>query len=106
MTDDLFGNHPDRPDKIEFWHLSEIILGLDATTDDDTEATIESVVGHIIPPDVAAYVAVQRASRALLSLESSRVTAQDLLALLSAAWIDGFTAGGTFAKKYPEDGVT
>lgn len=91
---EFFGEHPNRPDHPDFWHLSEIVLEHDATSAET--GGIEAVLAECIDTDSVGYMAVQRAVRAATSGEPT-------LLKLGACFIDGFALGVKFQQRYGKE---
>lgn len=94
---------PERPDRPEFWRLAGIVSRhdsrLDALTGGAKEAEWQAIMGQYVPTDVAAYVAFQRALRAVGAVTRGDVVGNfHELARLSAVWLDGFAAGAAYAR--------
>lgn len=90
--DDGIPGPPNRPDRAEFWQLSEIVLNHDAQAQDD--GGLVRVIERFIPEEVATYVAWQRCLRADVPPLMFFITT------LAASWLDGFAAGAAYQKKY------
>lgn len=95
---------PNRPDVPEFWHLSEIVLGMDADAED--EAGLLKIITEIIPEEVLTYMAEQRTLFAfdrdpLLSMVRGPLRFHFFI-LMVAAYHDAFCAGAIYQKKYGE----
>lgn len=94
-----------RPTGPELELLAEIVSEHDrrmdeAGTADEKDEVWLTIVGGIIPADVLAYVAFQRAIRKMGVTTTSELAEQVPRATeLSAAWIDGFTAGAAYQER-------
>jgi hypothetical protein len=86
-----------RPEHPDFWMLSEVVIKIDAMT--DQHQGFSDIVGRMIDLDSVSYMAEQRALRAM----GPNATAATR-ALIGATWIDGFMAGVNFQnrKLHPE----
>jgi hypothetical protein len=85
MSDPDFPVRPDHPD---FWLLSQAVIGQDAQAEGGQP--VPDILGRIIDPASAVYMARQRALRLL------GWTSPDPEMQLTAAWIDGLLAGMAF----------
>lgn len=106
LNDPAFPNRPSHPD---FWKLSNIILGLDATTTDDPDS-FESIISDVVDPDSISYQSMQRAMRAVAishGIDPSKGTVprdllvknQHTLLAMSAIYMEAFIVGARFAKE-------
>lgn len=98
--DDAFGARPDRPSHPDFWRLSSVVLDIDgqlqeATTQTARNAALARIVAQYVDQDSLAYVALQRALRALMS--TTATDASDI-AKLAAVYLDGFITGCAYQK--------
>lgn len=102
--DDVFGAMPNRPNHPDFWKLSEIILRLDgaleAAPPNKKQEVFAALVAKRVDPDSLSYVALNRALRALgITSKEDVAGSQKLMAICSAMYLDGFTAGCEFSAK-------
>jgi hypothetical protein len=84
---DVFGDVPGRPDHPDFWLLSQQVLGLDATI--ENEPDIENIIKKYVDTDSLAYTAKQRASRVI----DAGLAPEGALPLLAALYTEGFILG-------------
>lgn len=101
---DFFGENPQRPDVPEFWHLSEVVLQMDGRCEEP--GGFDATVREVIPPEVLAYMSIQRAFRALGARTQEEVARipPELLAVVGSLYVDGFIAGANYRERYPKDG--
>lgn len=102
---DIFPGPPSRPDRPEFWQLSEIVLGQD--TKADQEGGVAAVIEDVIPEAVLTYMAEQRTlhlfdSDPILSVMRGDWRVHFFL-LMVASWHDAFCAGAQYERKYGKD---
>lgn len=83
-----------RPDHPDLWLLSEILLDLDAQSDNAT-GEFADITDRMIPHEVAVYVALQRSLRVI----KAGIAPPGAEMVLSATWLDGFIAGMMFQAK-------
>lgn len=108
--EDLFGENPNRPDVPEFWRLSEIVLGMDASLENvgfpNDEALVASAEQRTgIPIAVIDYMAMNRSLPGFIHfcgpfVQVALIPATLAHSLSAAAWSDGFCAGIEYQKKY------
>lgn len=99
---------PERPDCKEFWQLSEIVLGLDASVesvvnDDQFTSVVERILGDRIPMEVVEYTASARTVLSLYEINPLVLVlagVETIHALLMATWSDAFVAGMEYERKY------
>lgn len=100
--DDIMGDFPARPDHPDFWRLSSIILGFDASmdeasTEEERSKVFETWLAKVIDGDSLAYMAFQRAMRGLEINTGGEVIANVRgLVLLSSAYMEAFLVGAAF----------
>lgn len=86
MTDPRF---PLRPEHNDLWLMSQALIDTDAQA--DTGQPIDDIVGRYVDLESLAYMAEQRALRAL-----GPGAPEKLSTLLAATWMDAFLAGVQF----------
>lgn len=101
---DMMPGPPNRPDRPEFWHLSEIVLGQDAKAED--EAGLLAVIEAVIPEEVLTYMAEQRVLHSfdrdpVFGLMRGPLRVHFFIAAV-AMWHDAFCAGAMYERKYGE----
>ncbi len=99
---DVFGERS-RPEHPDFWKLSSIVLQLDGRTEDESEDAFDRGIKDArVDPQSVSYLSVQRALRALdvQTFEDLQANPQkmQLLMVLSAIYLDGFTAGSIWGQ--------
>jgi hypothetical protein len=86
-----------RPDTPQFWMLSDILIEQDSIAETDG---LVAAVGEIIDLETLAYVAQQRAFRALNVYTAEQALAhQEEVAKLAAIWMDAFVTGAKYGKR-------
>lgn len=102
---------PDRPDCPEFWQLSEIVLGLDASceqvqNDEEFTSVLTKMLAGRIPVEVIEYTSMQRTAMTLGAINPVALMLlggpEELHLLLMTTWCDAFTAGMEYQRKYGE----
>lgn len=95
----MTASFPGRPDHPDFWLLAQIIQDADAVADNATQP-FEDQTGAVVDPESLRYMAMQRAMRGEMFIESLRwvrnLTKQqrDMLTLwVASTWMDGFYMG-------------
>lgn len=84
-----------RPEHEDFAKMCEILVKMDGEAEDSpiTGKDLPEIIG--LDGNTLSYVAMQRALRARMFLNSDELTK------LAATWLDGFAAG----KRWNEDGL-
>lgn len=92
---------PDRPDHPDFWRLSEILLQIDGRSNEDGREVFDEVSDNIDPASLI-YMAEGRAKHGLqefVAAKRDRVTTTDVVALVTAAWVEAFLVGARFQQR-------
>jgi hypothetical protein len=101
---DIFGGNSARPDKPDFWRLSEIVLKFDgrmqaATTDDEKEVVWQEAYAEHAEMDCVAYMAMQRTFHILgIRSKMELLAMQTEVAKLTTVYMEGFLLGCEFRK--------
>lgn len=112
MTDtpnSMFDGPPGRPDHPDFFKLSSIVLGLDASIDPQTMTEDEMEAAFVARMEAlnidrasVAYMATQRAFRVLGITDPRQMLINpDLMqraAQVGGAWLDAFAAGAMYER--------
>lgn len=101
MTTPIIGptvEYPHRPSHLDFDVLSALIIALDGEADDaGKDFDLNAVTGRYVDPESLAYLAMQRAIRALHITTAAEVASHtDEVIKLSVMYHDGFIMGCRF----------
>jgi hypothetical protein len=92
---DVFGHFPDRPDHPDFAKLSDLVLQQDGWSCDEN-FDYEQLLEQYVDPKSVAHMATQRATKALANTHRDPAVNADLVAALSAIYLDAFVTGYRF----------
>lgn len=102
MTDQAFPNRPDHPD---FWLLASVVVDYDAAADsaeskEEKYRQIDALTANLIDGPSLAYMAQQRALRALgIGLASELVRRNDEVFLLAGMYYEAVLFGIEFERR-------
>lgn len=90
---------PDRPDTLDFWRLSQVVLGLDASAQEGKDAL--KVLDGVIDAPSLAYTTEQRIQSILQAVSGghSGLVALNPVALLESVFMSGVVIGIKFEKE-------